>query len=146
MKKESIKELTENIYQNRQRTSTRNGILKSEAVILFLEILQKFKIDKLSDIDKIITNEQFEIEIKKIPGQNSGISLTYFFMLAGSDELIKPDRMIVRFLENISGEKVSLNDCQFILVEVANRLKKDGFNITPKKLDNLIWNYQRDLN
>ncbi|MFA9189801.1 hypothetical protein AAGV28_00330 [Flavobacterium sp. FZUC8N2.13] len=145
MKEPSIRELTENIYQNRQRTSTRSGILKSEAVILFLEVLQKFKIEKLSDVEKIITSEQFEIEIKKIPGQNSGISLTYFFMLAGSDELIKPDRMIVRFLENISGEKVSLNDCQLILVEVANELKKSGFKITPKKLDNLIWNYQRDV-
>ncbi len=145
MKGQPIKELTENIYQNRQRTSPRGGILKSEAVVLFLEILQKFEIEKLSDIDKIFNSEQFEIEIKKIPGQNSGISLVYFFMLAGSDELIKPDRMIVRFLENISGEKVSLNDCQIILVEVSKELKKDGFNITPKILDNLIWNYQREI-
>ena len=77
MKGQPIKELTENIYQNRQRTSPKGGILKSEAVILFLEILQKFKIEKLSDIDKICNCEQFEIEIKKIPGQNSGISLGY---------------------------------------------------------------------
>ncbi|WP_291111921.1 hypothetical protein [Flavobacterium sp. UBA4120] len=146
MERQSIKELTENIYKNRQRTSTRSGILKSEAVILFLKVLQKFKINKLSDIDKIITSEQFETEIKEIPGQNSGISLTYFFMLAGSDELIKPDRMILRFLENISGEKVSLKDCQVILAAVADQLKNNGFNITPKKLDNLIWNYQRNLN
>lgn len=146
MKEKSILELTENIYQNKQRTSTRNGILKSEAVILFLEVLQKFNIEKLSDIDKIFNNQQFEIEIKKIPGQNSGISLVYFFMLAGSDELIKPDRMIIRFLENISGEKVSLNDSQYILVEVSRELKKNGFKITPKKLDYLIWNYQRNLN
>ncbi|MGG7035768.1 MAG: hypothetical protein ACI7YS_11340 [Flavobacterium sp.] len=145
MKSQSIEELAENVYQNRQRTSTRNGILKSEAVVSFLEVLQEFKIERLSDIEKIITDEKFEIEIKKIPGQNSGISLTYFFMLAGSDELIKPDRMIVRFLENISGEKVSLNDCQVILTEVSNQLKKNGFNITPKKLDNLIWNYQRNV-
>lgn len=145
MNQQPIKELTENIYQNRQRTSTRSGILKSEAVILFLEVLQKFEIQKLSDIDKIFNSEQFEIEIKKIPGQNSGISLVYFFMLAGSDELIKPDRMIIRFLENISGEKVSLNDCQLILVEVSKELKKNGFNITPKILDNLIWNYQREI-
>jgi len=146
MERQSIKELTENIYRNRQRTSTRSGILKSEAVILFLKVLQKFEINKLSDIDKIITSEQFEIEIKEIPGQNSGISLTYFFMLAGSDELIKTDRMILRFLENISGEKVSLKECQVILSEVTNQLKNNGFNITPKKLDNLIWNYQRNLN
>jgi hypothetical protein len=146
MEQESIKELTENIYKNRQRTSTRSGILKSEAVIKFLKILQKYEVNKLSDVYKIISSKEFEIDIKKIHGQKSGISLTYFFMLAGSDDLIKPDRMIIRFLESISGENVSLSDCQIILAEVAKNLEKNGFDITPKKLDNLIWNYQRNLN
>lgn len=146
MERESIKELTENIYKNRQRTSTRSGILKSEAVIKFLKILQKYEVNKLSDVYKIISSKEFELDIKEIPGQKSGISLTYFFMLAGSDDLIKPDRMIIRFLESISGENVSLSDCQIILAEVAKKLEKNGFDITPKKLDNLIWNYQRNLN
>jgi hypothetical protein len=146
MEQESIKELTENIYKNRQRTSTRSGILKSEAVIKFLKVLQKYEVNKLSDVYKIISSKEFEIDIKEIPGQKSGISLTYFFMLAGSDDLIKPDRMILRFLETISGENVNLTDCQIILAEVAKKLETHGFDITPKKLDNLIWNYQRDLN
>lgn len=141
----SMIELTEKVFQNRQRTSTNNGILKSEAVILFLKVLQKFKVEKFGDIEKIITNEQFENEIKEIPGQKSGISLKYFFMLAGSDDLIKPDRMILRFLENITGEKLNLNNCQLILTAVTERLNNKGFNITAKKLDNLIWSYQRTL-
>lgn len=141
----SLIDLTEKIFQNRQRTSVTNGILKSEAVIMFLRILQKFKVETFDDIEKIIVNEQFENEIRKIPGQRSGISLKYFFMLAGSDDLIKPDRMILRFLENITGEKLSLNNCQSILSSVTERLKTKGFNITAKKLDNLIWSYQRTL-
>lgn len=145
MEKESIAELTENIYKNRQRTSTQSGILKSEAVILFLKVLQKFKIETLKDIEGIINDNQFEIEIKEIPGQKSGISLKYFFMLAGSDDLIKPDRMIVRFLENYSNKKISLEDCQVILTGVTEQLKNNGFNITAKKLDNLIWEYQRNI-
>lgn len=141
----SIIELTEKVFQNRQRTSANNGILKSEAVLLFLRVLRKFKVENFSDIEKIINSEQFENEIKKIPGQKSGISLKYFFMLAGSDDLIKPDRMILRFLENITGQKLSLNNCQLILTAVTERLKNKGFNITAKKLDNLIWSYQRTL-
>lgn len=137
--------LADNIYKNRQRTSTVNGILKSEAVISFLKVLQNFKVEKLSDIDKIITNNQFEIEIKKIAGQKSGISLKYFFMLAGSDDLIKPDRMILRFLENISDEDLNFNDCQLILTTVTEELNNNGFDITAKKLDNIIWNYQRNI-
>ena len=145
MEQQTVQELAENIYKNRQRTSTLSGILKSEAVVLFLKVLQKYKVECLSDIDKIIINDQFEVEIKKIAGQKSGISLQYFFMLAGSDDLIKPDRMILRFLENILEEKVSLKDCQVILSGVTEQLKNNGFNITAKKLDNLIWNYQRDI-
>jgi hypothetical protein len=141
----SIVELTENVFQNRQRTSTKNGILKSEAVILFFRVLQRFNVETLGDVENIIVNERFEKEIKEIPGQQSGISLKYFFMLAGSDDFIKPDRMILRFLENIVGAKLSLSNCQLILSTVALRLRKRGFNITPKKLDNLIWNYQRAL-
>jgi len=145
MEQQTVQELAENIYKNRQRTSTVSGILKSEAVVLFLKVLQKYKVERLSDIDKIIINDQFEAEIKKIAGQKSGISLKYFFMLAGSDDLIKPDRMILRFLENILEEKVSLKNCQVILSGVTEQLKNNGFNITAKKLDNLIWNYQRDI-
>lgn len=141
----SIIELTEKVFQNRQRTSTNNGILKSEAVILFLKVLQKFKVETFGDIAKIITNEQFENEIKGIPGQKSETSLKYFFMLAGSDDLIKPDRMILRFLKNITGEKLSSNNCQLILTAVTDRLKNRGFNITARKLDYLIWSYQRTL-
>jgi hypothetical protein len=139
-----LEDLTEKIFQNKQRTSTRNGILKSDAVIRFLKILIKYKVESFKDIDKIITDEEFENEIREIPGQKSGISLKYFFMLAGSDDLIKPDRMIIRFLEHESGKKLSLNDCQVVLTEVSNNLNEIGFKITPKKLDNLIWNYQRN--
>jgi|WetSurMetagenome_2_1015567.scaffolds.fasta_scaffold31531_2 hypothetical protein len=136
-------ELTEKIFQNKQRTSTKNGIRKSEAVLMFLRVLIKYKVESFKDLDKIITNDKFENEIREIPGQKSGISLKYFFMLAGSEDLIKPDRMIIRFLEHESGKKLSLNDCQLVLTEVSKNLNEMGFKITPKKLDNLIWNYQR---
>jgi hypothetical protein len=142
----SIEELTENIFRNKQRTSTNNGILKSEAVILFLKVLQKFGVENLKDISKINDSARFETEIKRIPGQKSGISLKYFFMLAGSDELIKPDRMILRFLENVTGKHLNLDDCQIVLAGVTVEMRKVGFNLSPKKLDNLIWNYQRSLN
>ena len=143
MELSTIDELTEKIFQNKQRTSSMNGIRKSEAVLMILKTLIKYKVESFKDLDKILLNDEFEKEIKEIPGQRSGISLKYFFMLAGSEDLIKPDRMIIRFLELHSGKKLSLNDCQIVLTEVSKNLSKMGFNLTPKKLDNLIWNYQR---
>ena len=138
-------ELTENIYCNRQRTSTKNGILKSEAVIMVLELLQRFGIETLKDVDKLIIEHQFESEIKKIPGQKSGISFKYFLMLCGLENFVKPDRMIIRFLESVAHEKIKSEDCQPILQETLDMMNQKGFNLTLRKLDNLIWNYQRSL-
>lgn len=143
MNQMTTQELAEKVFKNKQRTSATNGILKSEAVILFLEVLKKYEVELLSDINKVITDNLFENEIKQIKGQTSGISLKYFFMLAGSQDLIKPDRMIVRFLETVTGERLSMDDCQLVLTSVSNELNNLGFQMTPKLLDNLIWNHQR---
>ena len=42
--------LTDKVYQNRQRTSTRNGILKSEAVLRFSRVLQQHGIQYMQDV------------------------------------------------------------------------------------------------
>ena len=141
----TIEELAEKIYDNRQRTSTANGILKAEAVNLFLNVLKQYNIETIIDVEKVSDSARFEADIKAIKGQTSGVCLKYFFMLAGNDDLIKPDRMIIRFLETITGQSFSLYNCQLILSGVANSLKEKGLKITPKKLDNLIWQYQREL-
>lgn len=142
MRELRLNDLTEKVYNNRQLTSTRNGILKSEAVIRFLEVLQKNNIETFQDIESKIISD-IEFQIRQIPGQKSGISFKYFMMLSGSDDLVKPDRMIIRFLESIIEKKVNIEDCQIIIQDTVKKLNENGFNLTPKKLDNLIWNFQR---
>jgi hypothetical protein len=137
--------LAEEIFNNRQRTSVNNGILKSEAVVKFLSVLKDFGVEYYQDLKKITDNDSFELCIRNIPGQKSGISLKYFYMLCGNDTLIKPDRMIKRFLQDATGEKFSLVQCEILLVSVSEALNKKGYKITPKLLDRLIWNYQRGL-
>ncbi|MDR3245244.1 MAG: hypothetical protein LBT50_02290, partial [Prevotellaceae bacterium] len=88
--------------------------------------------------------ENFESAIRKINGQGSGISLTYFFMLAGEDNLIKPDRMIIQFLFDRTGKEFKPPECQEILTGIANELNNRGKNISPRLLDYSIWNYQRN--
>ncbi len=133
------------IFQNRQRTSSTNGILKAEAIDKFGEVLKKYGVDYLNDIPKIIQNIEFEEEIKKIPGQKSGISLQYFFMLAGSEDLIKPDRMINRFIKGVLQRPLRINEAQQLLGAVSLELKPSYPNMTARLLDNLIWQYQRQL-
>ena len=137
--------MASDIFKNRQRTSTKNGILKVEAVIKFLKVLKDFNIEYYQDIAKVINNESFDFCIKNIPGQKSGISMKYFFMLAGSKNLIKPDRMVIRILQNASGKKFNLEDCQTVLSAVTLQLNQKEFKVTPQLVDNAIWNYQRNL-
>jgi hypothetical protein len=141
-----IEAFTQDIFKNKQRTSTRNGILKTEAVYKFAKELQKHDVHYLQNIEKIVLNEQFEKAIKSIPGQTSGISLAYFFMLAGSDNLIKPDRMILRFLENTIHRTVTLQQAQELLEETVKLLKEEYPTLSPRLLDHEIWKAVRDKN
>jgi hypothetical protein len=141
--KTDFDELANSVFKNRQRTSSKSGILKAEAVVHFLKELSNEGINYFQDLENISTS--FETKIKQIRGQKSGISLQYFYMLAGNDRLIKPDRMVIRYIENIVKVPVSQKDCQNILEQTSLKLQASGFYISPRELDNAIWNYQRDI-
>jgi len=138
-----IEFFTEKVFQNRQRTSTRNGILKSEATVRFAKTLQKYRVNYFQDISRVIDDNKFENDIKTIPGQRSGISLKYFFMLAGSEDLIKPDTMIKRFIEDRIKKPVSDQESQWLLSRACEKLKLKYQSLTPRRLDHQIWKYQR---
>jgi hypothetical protein len=141
--KHTIEEFACKIYRNRQRTSTRNGILKSEAVLLFARVLRQFEVDYFQDIRKVIGNPEFEASIAEIPGQRSGISTRYFYMLAGSDDYIKPDRMVARFIWATIQQTLSVEASHELIVGAQQILAKDYPHLTPRLLDYLIWQYQR---
>ena len=136
-------ELSNNVFDNRQRTSTRNGVLKSEAVRRFLICLHEYDVQYFQDVHKVMGNESFESCIKSIQGQRSGISLSYFFMLAGDSRSIKPDRMILRFIREATGKSLTINDASDLIKTTADVLKKDYPALTPRALDHTIWLYQR---
>jgi len=129
--------LANEVYKNKQRTSTTNGILKAVAVTQFLQILKRFGIENLTDMPKIADNAEFENEVKKIKGQGSGVSLSYFYMLAGNNNLVKADRMVVRFLKDRIGRNCNQKECQELLGEAAKEL-----NIFSKVLDFSIWKHE----
>lgn len=137
-------EMAENIFRNRQRTSPTNGILKAEAVYQFASILRNHKIEHLQDIENVLHSQEFERAIRSIPGQTSGISLQYFFMLSGSDDLIKPDRMIMSFLVDTLNRQISTLEAQQLLALCTAQLCDTYPHLTPRLLDHEIWKYQRE--
>jgi len=138
-----IDKFTTEIFCNKQRKSTRSGILKTEAVYRFATILKDYDVNYIQDVPKVINSVDFEKDIKSIPGQGSGISLGYFFMLSGSDDLIKPDRHILAFIKRSFGKKISAQHAQILLEESCNVLKLNYPHLTQRLLDHMIWKYQK---
>lgn len=98
----SIEGMAETVFQNRQRTSSRSGIHKAEAVLLYCRASLEAGINSYIDFDQE-RREYAEAMILGLPGQSSGIAFDYFMMLAGDDNLIKPDRMVQRYVRHVLG-------------------------------------------
>lgn len=139
----TYEQMVDTVFQNRQRTSSRNGILKAEAVRHFSQVLHDAGILYFQDLSGYMHDEYLKNTIKQIPGQRSGVSLSYFFMLAGNEDLIKPDRMVIRFIESVIGRAVGIIEAQILLNEVCQYLRFDFPDLTLRKLDYAIWDYQR---
>ena len=139
---------SERLFDNRKPTSWQSGILKAEAVRRFAVVLRDHGLERLEDAMRAIANpaanDDLESAIRAIPGQGSGISLDYFWMLAGDDSRIKPDTMVIRFLEETLGRKVKEGEPLRLLTLVSEDLEGYNPHMTPRLLDHLIWRWQRE--
>lgn len=138
-----IEHMAATVFKNRQRTSTRSGILKAEAVYQFASVLRAHGAEYFQDVPSVADDRQFASEILSIRGQGSGISLQYFWMLAGSDEFVKPDRMILRFLQTVFDRPITVQESQRLLSGATTVLSAKYPHLTPRLLDYVIWEYQR---
>lgn len=138
--------MADRVFQNRQRTSSRSGILKSEAVLLFCQALTDAGISHFTDFD-YERRAYAEAIILGLPGQSSGIAFDYFMMLSGDDNLIKPDRMVQRYVRNaLSLTAIPQPRQAAILVQLAAKeLRRRGLPWTPLSLDHAIWRYQSEI-
>jgi hypothetical protein len=137
--------LANDVFRNRQRTSTRSGILKAEAVYRFAKALQKFGIDTFADTSKIRLGGRMRESIANIPGQGSGLTFKYFLMLAGHSDLIKPDRMVTDFVADaLSVRSVPSDLAESLILSACQSLRVEFPELTPALLDSAIWKHQRE--
>lgn len=129
--------------KNHQRTSSRAGILKAQAVQEAAAALVKHRVNTCSDLAKMVPTAQgdtLEHEWRAIPGQRYGITWTYLQMLAGMEE-VKPDRMIRRYVASAVGAKTVAQTYAADLVKEAAIC----LGVSLRLLDHAIWQYQRGL-
>lgn len=135
-------QLAYNVFKNRQRTSTKNGVLKSEAVMKIIETLHKNGIETKKDLLNHENINQVEQQIRKVKGQGSGVSFEYIMMHAGDKNRFKPDRHIFTFFEEVLEygklSAIELEKKFFNELEIV-KIKYPFF--TARSLDSLIWEH-----
>jgi len=133
----------ENVVKNKQRTSTRAGILKAEAVRLVAEVCMARGIETLDDFRSYPGKTALDTDILAVRGQGSGVMLRYLKMLVGDTSEVKPDRMLERYIHSVLPEICNHDDMVSIIREAAKELQNDYPNLTPRRLDGCIWNHER---
>jgi hypothetical protein len=143
----SYEQLADEVFVNRHRTSSRNGILKAEAVVHYINILHSNGINKSEDLLNHQEIDRVRSEIMIIPGQKSGVSFAYVMMLSGDTSLFKPDRHIYTFFESFLGYGKLSEDSLKLKFEEQFKMIKDKYPVfTIRLLDNLIWTFMKNIN
>lgn len=139
-----IESMMTGVYQNRQRTSSRSGIPKAEAILQAAQLLRTYSVNYFQDIPRVADDKSFESRFRNIPGQGSGISLSYFWMLTGSDDMIKPDRHIMTCLMDVTGlTTLTATETIHLLQDVTARFQTQYPLLTARALDYIIWECMR---
>ncbi|WP_446666507.1 hypothetical protein [Flexivirga sp. B27] len=115
---------------------------KADAVVRAAAILAAHRIETIDDVQERLgtPEQQDESPVKKewlrIPGQRSGLTWTYFLMLAGVPG-VKADRMVVRYVSRVLQRDVHPREAARLVSEVATRR-----NLSRLKLDHAIWRFE----
>lgn len=131
------------MFGNRQRTCTKNGILKAEAVLRFAEALGANGIEYLQEMVDLSPARERTVRarIETIPGQRN--TWDYFRISAGSDDQVIATRMIQRFTSTALGHEIGLEEARDVVYAAAGQLQTTYPHVTGRLLDFTIWNYQR---
>lgn len=135
-------------FKNKQRTSSRNGILKAEACYHVAKVFGNHNINTLDDFRNYTNKPALDKDILKVKGQSSGIMLKYLYMLAGDSNEAKPDRHMANFVRNIyphiSMTTKHHDEIQKIMKDAVAILQSTYPNLTVRFLDYLIWEHMKN--
>lgn len=141
----SADELATELFGNRQRTSTSNGILKAEAVKQALSVFSDIGINTMDDFNDTMKKSLAESEWLQIKGQTSGVTWRYLCMLAGDPNNFKDDTHIYNFFIHKLGYSIRFGSDyeklkKAFLIE-HSKVSQRFPGITIAILDHMIWKY-----
>lgn len=139
----SVESFARAVLRNRQRTSPRGGVLKTEAALAYGAVLQRNGLLRLADVGRALADDAriraAEAQLARVPGHGAnGVRVGYLWMLAGSDDVIKPDRMVLGWLTALLGRSPSAPEARTLLSAASADL-----GVTAWQVDHAMWNAQR---
>jgi hypothetical protein len=135
---------------NRQRTSTRHGILKADAVLRHAHVFVEHGVTTLPDALDLFTDEHrfsaVDAAVRSIPCEGAhGIRRNYLWMLVWQNDLIKPDRMVLRWFDHhgvVLDPAGARNVIAKLVTVIGPRLSRD---VTAWEIDRALWSTGRGL-
>jgi hypothetical protein len=135
----SLQELT-----NRQRTSPRGGIPKTEAALCYARILVSCHMPDLKHARQLLHTDtrwaRVDAALATVAGDGTdGVRRGYFWMLIGDDDIVKPDRMVLRWLDR-HGYRVDPRTVRIMIDEVAGAQRLVGLRRELELVINQVFN------
>lgn len=135
---------------NWQNTSTRGGIRKADAVLRHIHVFRSHGVTSLADAIALFAHEgrfaAVNKDLRAIPGEGAhAVRRDYLWMLIGQDDLIKPDRMVLRWLKKhgfVVDPMGARNLIAALVPAVSTRLER---NATAWEIDHALWNAGRGM-
>ncbi|MEW2144182.1 hypothetical protein AB0869_15360 [Micromonospora vinacea] len=133
---------------NGQLTSTTSGIQKADAALRYARILVEQAVPDLAAIAEMMADQMrwdaVDRALAAVSGDGQGgVRRGYLWMLSGSDDLIKPDRRVLRWLAR-HGCPATPAEARDLLARAAKeltvRLRRP---VTPWMVDHAIWKAER---
>jgi hypothetical protein len=137
-----------NRLTNLQRTSTRGGILKSHATLRHCRVFLDHDVNTLDDIPGLFADSErfgaIDKALRSIPGEGGhGIRRNYLWMVVGQDDLIKPDRMVLRWFGR-HGVKVDPGGAREAIAALVPLVSAGlGRTVTAWEIDHAMWQSAR---
>lgn len=144
MKRDGIPHFIEHVFLNGSVTSGRK---KAEILLELLEVFDRLQIQTFQDVQGWLNQPVQQKELINAITSIHGIgeaTYRYLLMLSGDEQMVKPDRMILRFIKNAINENVNEAEAVSLIQTVSRQLLPQYPRLNPRLLDYIIWSWQRE--
>ena len=122
--------------------SRKGPVLKVDAAIAVAKTLVAEGISTRDDFVRRAHEPDVEKKVRDVPG--IGIACWRYLLNLSGAETVKPDTMILRWLNKTLGEQHSPKAAAKIIEDATALLQDEGVDVTVRQIDHLIWRTQSE--